>query len=61
MDSRNAVIIRKLTRAPEESVKHHISNSLFFLVTFGASKASRGYSMGDEVGWHLISTLIIYE
>ena len=55
MVSRDAVIIRKITRAPEEPVKHHISNSLFFLITFGPSKASHGYSLSDEVGWHLSS------
>jgi hypothetical protein len=46
-------------RAPEESVKHHIPNSLFFLITFGASKASRGYSMSDEVGWRLFLNKVI--
>ena len=56
MVSRNAVIIRRITRAVEDPVKYHISNSLLFLLTFGASKASHGYFMSDEVGWHLISS-----
>jgi hypothetical protein len=55
MVSRNAVVTRKITRTPEEPVKYHISNSLCFLITFGASKASHGYFMSDEVGWHLSS------
>ena len=53
MVSRNAVVIRKITRATEEPVKYRISNFLFLLLTFGASQASRGYFMSDEVGWHL--------
>ena len=52
MVSRNAVVTRKITRTPEEPVKYHISNSLCFRITFGASKASHGYFMSDEVGWH---------
>jgi hypothetical protein len=55
MVSRDAVITRRITRTPEEPLKHHISNSLCFLITFGASKASHGYFMSDEVGWHLSS------
>jgi len=54
MVSRNAVVIMKCTRASEQPVKYHISSFLVFNITFGASKASRGYSMSDEVGWHLI-------
>ena len=55
MVSRDAVITRRITRTPEEPVKYHISNSLCFLITFGASMASHGYFMSDEVGWHLSS------
>ena len=58
MVSWNAVVMRKGTRAPEEPVKHQISNSLCFLITFRASKASRGYSMSGEVGWHLNSNIL---
>jgi len=59
MVSRSAVITRRITRTPEEPVKYHISNSLCFLITFGASKASHGYSMSDEVGWHLLNIIKI--
>jgi hypothetical protein len=42
---------KRCTRTLETCLAPHLKLP-FFILTFGASKASHGYFMRDEVGWH---------